>query len=960
MPIIRHTSPPESSEILPVSYESRVKHFVDAYSSSSPSSSTSETNSVKLSVAESKFTLINYHQPQSKFSTSSSALSYLNEVEIPARLKRSSSFRSNTRRLPQVVINKQEVTSAEKVQMTDSGFMSSFNSLSSSSNSASPPLLNTSGLKPNCASPVSSSSSSSPTSMSKNLSDDSSKQTNVKSIAKSYETNSTVILPNYFKPKLGANNEKQSNSIIKIINNNTENSKLIRTKFDSFEMPSKREETCDATKTHEIGQQSITSFNVNEIVLDTTAQSQQQASPPINGYIISKIQNETTKESGQLITATPSTTNTTTSPPILTKQKLVKLNMSDLDKPTKQSQSSTPTVPQSSNTNSSSSSFHKVLNRLVETGMQVTKTASSLSTTTSFSKPPILKKQNNSYNTNFEPIIGYDDQDQQQKQQTEVTSSNSKLKKKSSYSYKSNSLTRQSKQANDNKKNLFKLNEFESINISGENAKSATKADKTLSFFNNFNNKDDKLSKLGKSSKGYTISSSLPSRNLGNKVVDDIKSLFDKFTHHSSSSSSKNSTQSKSKQAEQDESNTETPSQPGTAFHDGSKLTTFKNSEQAKLKLSQSFNSSSNDLLQVKSLLNKDQHMVTECPDSPRKGALKKLNGSRDSSATRSPLKVRWKDMIEITDLVEDNDNESYSSDDSLNYHSDNENANTNGHDTDDENYHNPDGDAVKKTKKKKLKKKNSTAKLNDDSFDIIITSEKKLHGNRKFEGKQQQINLKPLHSTGKQFELEMTERLNRLNQIKTKTNVDSTNNEKFYDEIHADLDVVLYELHSTIEHVRLSSMISNVNQTDESENSSNASSESNESDVKIEEKISSVAQICRQFVNNSKNMISSALVNESEVKPFVRSAMNSLCSLVVQCLETNYDYLNKNKKLDETRQLLIQILNLLNTFRTTLNITYLASSKQLNEGNMNLLMKQATNLANEISLLIKHFKLLF
>lgn len=184
----------------------------------------------------------------------------------------------------------------------------------------------------------------------------------------------------------------------------------------------------------------------------------------------------------------------------------------------------------------------------------------------------------------------------------------------------------------------------------------------------------------------------------------------------------------------------------------------------------------------------------------------------------------------------------------------------------------------------------------------------------------------------------------------------EETNSDKFYDEIHADLDIVLYELHSTIEHVRLSSMLDVQNDEKDTQNSENSIT----NQLKFEEKIADVAVICRKFVNNSKSMISSALVNEKEVKPHVRNAMNSLCSLVVECLETNYKYLYLNKKLDETRQLLIQILNLLNTFRTTLNITYLASSKQLNESNINLLMKQATNLANEISLLIKHFKQLF
>lgn len=176
---------------------------------------------------------------------------------------------------------------------------------------------------------------------------------------------------------------------------------------------------------------------------------------------------------------------------------------------------------------------------------------------------------------------------------------------------------------------------------------------------------------------------------------------------------------------------------------------------------------------------------------------------------------------------------------------------------------------------------------------------------------------------------------------------------DKFYDEVHSDLDIVLYELHSTIEHVRLSSMLDKFDEIEDLR-------ETELNQPKFEEKIADVAVICRQFVNNSKNMISSALVNEDEVRPHVRGAMNSLCSLVVECLETNYKYLYLNKKLDETRQLLIQILNLLNTFRTTLNITYLASSKQLNESNINLLMKQATNLANEISMLIKHFKQLF
>lgn len=46
----------------------------------------------------------------------------------------------------------------------------------------------------------------------------------------------------------------------------------------------------------------------------------------------------------------------------------------------------------------------------------------------------------------------------------------------------------------------------------------------------------------------------------------------------------------------------------------------------------------------------------SESPETPRKGALKKL-GIRDSSSSlslKSPLKVRWKDMIEISNIIDD------------------------------------------------------------------------------------------------------------------------------------------------------------------------------------------------------------------------------------------------------------------------------------------------------------------
>lgn len=473
-----------------------------------------------------------------------------------------------------------------------------------------------------------------------------------------------------------------------------------------------------------------------------------------------------------------------------------------------------------------------------------------------------------------------------------------------------------------------------------------------------------------------------------------------------------------------------------------------------------------------------------ESPDSPRKGSLKKhnttSNGHRDPSlpsTNKSPLKVRWKDMIEISNVIDDDDdyddddddnkisnakrkqqrkcnsNKTVEYDEDVNYldeydgdevedgseneedddsnNSDELEENSEEDEEEEEEYDNEDvlreffqeedldsNDSneteennvnqvenkvyfnrsdrlrpeikIKKCKRPIPQQRKAQQQQQQQSKDIIISTEKKNYHRRGETGHKttHQFNLKPLHSTGKQFEKEMSARIDKLNKIKSKDESSVTpghvklDNEKFYDEIHADMDGILYELHSTIEHVRISSMISNIPYAMEDEEETTSSSsvtinggldehaENNSNDGAtyiatllrkgIEEKIADVAVICRQFVNNAKSMISSALINEHKLRANIRIALNSLCALVVQCFETTYKYLYRNEKLDEARQLLIQVLNLINTFRNTLNITYLASAKQLNDASMNLLMKQATNLANEISLLIKHFKLLF
>lgn len=129
----------------------------------------------------------------------------------------------------------------------------------------------------------------------------------------------------------------------------------------------------------------------------------------------------------------------------------------------------------------------------------------------------------------------------------------------------------------------------------------------------------------------------------------------------------------------------------------------------------------------------------------------------------------------------------------------------------------------------------------------------------------------------------------------------------------------------------------------------------------------------CNDFIQQSKTMIKSALetVNnqnsqrdEEEIQVLmrlhIRNAMALVCSIILQCFESCYLLLYRNEKLDEIRQLLIQILNLLNTFRSSLNVAYLFALRKLNEKNSGLLLKQSSNLENDICFLIEYFKIIF
>lgn len=431
----------------------------------------------------------------------------------------------------------------------------------------------------------------------------------------------------------------------------------------------------------------------------------------------------------------------------------------------------------------------------------------------------------------FELIDGYGDL----QAQLPPKSGSSKPTKKRSYSYKSNSLTRLGRQ------HLFKINELER-----DKEKEALKHANSFSFVDS--NKRPVLTNnivvppqppqqpkavANKTERSRSIHNSLPSRNF--KMVDDIRSLFDKLTSKDRHRASVQSNSVFYANSAESVNNKNLQNLPG--YLENQKLSTFKQQEEenyqqvesvcclskveaAKLKLSQSFQSSA-DLVLKKSfptatvstpgtisntepLLKTDLDTATrtevlgaeaetesttsiennrvvvlkstkslsypsnprlnkESPDSPRKGSLKKKSFThRDSSqpgVMRSPAKaVRWKDMIEIKNCAnsdcDDSETEpSFFSDLS---------ANT---ETLAASSIKEDSRVVDKKKEDATKSSAGLLKSHVTS-DVVVTQ-------RKSEGTEHKFNLQPLHATGKEFEREMTERIERLSQIKTKTVVD-------------------------------------------------------------------------------------------------------------------------------------------------------------------------------------------
>jgi hypothetical protein len=171
-------------------------------------------------------------------------------------------------------------------------------------------------------------------------------------------------------------------------------------------------------------------------------------------------------------------------------------------------------------------SFKKVINRIVESGFNVTKSRSHQANKTA--TVPISQDHNN-----FELINGFES--------PETTQNGTKITKRNSI-FKSNSLTRKNSiglAKNSAEIQQQKPSEKEPptflFNGKVENGP-PTNADP-----NNTDGNDLKI-RQSKLKKSNSLSASLPSRNF--KFKEDIKSLFDKFTNPSNFSSNKNKSSS--------------------------------------------------------------------------------------------------------------------------------------------------------------------------------------------------------------------------------------------------------------------------------------------------------------------------------------------------------------------------------------------------------------------------------
>ena len=110
-----------------------------------------------------------------------------------------------------------------------------------------------------------------------------------------------------------------------------------------------------------------------------------------------------------------------------------------------------------------------------------------------------------------------------------------------------------------------------------------------------------------------------------------------------------------------------------------------------------------------------------------------------------------------------------------------------------------------------------------------------------------------------------------------------------------------------------------------------------------------------RQFVTDSKMLVSSATQSHDQVVQRVDTSMHTLGRIVHHSIDT----MSCLPSLTPAQELGTRVKDVAISYKTTVNTAGAAAGKPLSDPNMKLLMKQATGLASILSVLMKTLKTL-
>ena len=108
-----------------------------------------------------------------------------------------------------------------------------------------------------------------------------------------------------------------------------------------------------------------------------------------------------------------------------------------------------------------------------------------------------------------------------------------------------------------------------------------------------------------------------------------------------------------------------------------------------------------------------------------------------------------------------------------------------------------------------------------------------------------------------------------------------------------------------------------------------------------------------RQFVTDSKLLVSSATQNTEKLIQNVNTSMHTLARISDQCQATIYTMTSDL----HLHQLVSKVKDVANAYKVTVNAAQAAAGKPLSDPNMKVLMRQATNLASILSSLMRLLK---